>query len=395
MSHYFYDDAFDFFSNDGNFGFYIEQGNGRTSTSFGVNEEYVIEVHYLGEAITSLQLDVTQIDHTDTLDDVTYVSKGFIGRNGTTDDNDGYRFGNDGPLVWVRNDDLTSSDSAYIVQNGTTPAETYWQVQQGGLDPIYGLIEINIPNAGATEANGNRDHDYLYLEAGLYFDVIQNKSSLVTSLQGLIDGTVTLDTFASNLETATNGVANMDFSIQKDASNEVVQMMAGATSLNEVPHMIHFDHINYYGYDDFAAPLTLNTGSQMNSLSETSLIGEIRIDENTSGEWSFDAELSVWLNTENRTGQYTPVNVPMYPGATTTMDLNQEFINYSGSMENQSDVKLTINRAADGNISITETLEPIDTLAQTTSIICFQSVSLVQDLWEAKIAPLQDTFLRH
>ncbi len=367
MSHYFYDDGFDFFSNDGNFGFYIEQGNGRTSTSFGVNEEYVIEVHYLGEAITSLQLDVTQIDHTDTLDDVTYVSKGFIGRNGTTD-TDGYRFGNDGPLVWVRNDDLTSSDSDYIVQNGTTPAETYWQVQQGGLDPIYGLIEINIPNAGATEANGNRDHDYLYLEAGLYFDVIQNQSSLVTSLQGLIDGTVTLDTFASNLETATDGVANMDFSIQKDASNEVVEMMAGATSLNEVPHMIHFDHINYYGYDDFAAPVTLNTGSQMNSLSETSLIGEIRIDENTSGEWSFDAELSVWLNTENRTGQYTPVNVPMYPGAVTTMDLNQEFINYSGSMENQSDVKLTINRAADGNITITETLEPIDTLAQTTSI---------------------------
>ena len=206
MSHYFYDDGFDFFSNDGNFGFYIEQGNGRTSTSFGVNEEYVIEVHYLGEAITSLQLDVTQIDHADTLDDVTYVSKGFIGRNGTTDANDGYRFGNDGPLVWINNDDLTSSDSAYIVQNGTTPAETYWQVQQGGLDPIYGLIEINIPNAGATEANGNRDHDYLYLEAGLYFDVIQNQSSLVTSLRGLIDGTVTLDTFASNLETATDGV---------------------------------------------------------------------------------------------------------------------------------------------------------------------------------------------
>ena len=128
MSHYFYDDAFDFFSNDGNFGFYIEQGNGRTSTSFGVDEEYVIEVHYLGEAITSLQLDVTQIDHSDTLDDVTYVSKGFIGRR--TTDADGYRFGNDGPLVWIRNDDLTSSSSEYIVQNGTTPAETYWQVQQ-------------------------------------------------------------------------------------------------------------------------------------------------------------------------------------------------------------------------------------------------------------------------
>ena len=75
----------------------------------------------------------------------------------------------------------------------------------------------------------------------------------------------------------------------------------------------------------------------------------------------------VWLNTENRTGLYTPVNVPIHTGATTTMDLNQEFINNSESMD-ISDVKLSINRAADGNITVNETLDPIDTLAHTTSI---------------------------
>ena len=54
MSHYFYHEAFDFISNNGEFGFYVEQGNGRTSSSNSVNEEYVIEVHYLGGAVTTL-----------------------------------------------------------------------------------------------------------------------------------------------------------------------------------------------------------------------------------------------------------------------------------------------------------------------------------------------------
>ena len=157
MSHYFYHEAFDFVSNDGEFGFYIEQGNGKTSSSYEVNEEYVIEVHYLGDAVTSLQLDVTQIDHAGTLDDVFYVSKGFIGKNGT-EDTDGYRYGADGAIGYSQNYDVNSpagsSNTSTIVQDGASASERYWQVQQGGLDPIYGLIEIDIPNAGGTEANG-------------------------------------------------------------------------------------------------------------------------------------------------------------------------------------------------------------------------------------------------
>ena len=48
MSYYFYHEAFDFVNN-GEFGFYIEQGNGSFNS---VAEEYVIIVHYLGDAIT-------------------------------------------------------------------------------------------------------------------------------------------------------------------------------------------------------------------------------------------------------------------------------------------------------------------------------------------------------
>jgi len=51
-----------------------------------------------------------------------------------------------------------------------------------------------------------------------------------------------------------------------------------------------------------------------------------------------------------------------------TVDLNEEFINYSGFNENEAGFKVSISRAADGNISFTEILDPIDTLANHTSI---------------------------
>ena len=39
----------------------------------------------------------------------------------------------------------------------------------------------------------------------------------------------------------------------------------------------HFDHVDYFGYDDFASPTQLNSGIQFAASSETSLIGEFRI----------------------------------------------------------------------------------------------------------------------
>ena len=78
MSHYFYHEAFDFVSNNGEFGLYLEQ-YGKTSSS-PVNEEYVIEVHYLGGAVTTLNLDVTNITHSDTLDDLVMSQKVLLVR---------------------------------------------------------------------------------------------------------------------------------------------------------------------------------------------------------------------------------------------------------------------------------------------------------------------------
>jgi hypothetical protein len=334
MSHYFFHNGFDFLSNDGNFGFYIEQGNGKTSSNASVTEEYVIEVHYLGDAVTSLNLDVTQIDHAGTLDDVYYVSKGMVGKNGT-EDTDGFRYGTDGAIGYSLNSDINpptgSSDTSEIVQNGASTSERYWQVQQGGLDPIYGLIEIKIPNEGPTEANGNRDHDYLYLEAGLYFDIIQQDTDLVDDLQDLIDGDITVAQFAGELNTATSSIAPSALGQTAvdngetitDASNDIVAVtrtmnipgvgdvdIPDGIQLNEVPHMIHFDNVNYYAYDDFSAPVQLNTGNQITTPTETALIGEFRIDENAPDAWSFDAEMSVWLNTNDRSGQYHDVLIP-------------------------------------------------------------------------------------
>ena len=50
------------------------------------------------------------------------------------------------------------------------------------------------------------------------------------------------------------------------------------------------------------------------------------------------------------------------------MDLNEEFINDTGSNKNEAGFKVTISRAADGSISFAETLDPIDTLDYYTSI---------------------------
>ena len=51
-----------------------------------------------------------------------------------------------------------------------------------------------------------------------------------------------------------------------------------------------------------------------------------------------------------------------------TIDLNDQFINSTGGNLNEAGFKLSISRAADGSISFAETLDPIDTLANHTSI---------------------------
>ena len=127
-------------------------------------------------------------------------------------------------------------------------------------------------------------------------------------MQDLIDGDTTLSAFASALDNATQGFEQVSGSIS-DASNDITSPFPGFFTIDEIPHMVHFDHVDYFGYDDFASPTQLNSGIQFAASSETSLIGEFRIDENSSGEWSFDADLSVWLNNLDRSGKYQEVQI--------------------------------------------------------------------------------------
>ena len=91
--------------------------------------------------------------------------------------------------------------------------------------------------------------------------------------------------FASALATATAGYEVLGGSSVTDASNDITSPMPGFLKLDEIPHMIHFDNVDYYSYDDFSAPVKLNTGNTMNASSETSLIGEFRIDENATSDF--------------------------------------------------------------------------------------------------------------
>ena len=78
MSHYFYNNVFDYVSADGNFGYFIEKDGLNTSAnpviSSATTVDYVIEVHYLGDAANTLKLNISDIDTTK-IEQVEYVSK--------------------------------------------------------------------------------------------------------------------------------------------------------------------------------------------------------------------------------------------------------------------------------------------------------------------------------
>ena len=346
MSHYFYNSAFDFVSNDGNFGFYIDESNVRNTDSVGITDEYVIEVHYLGDIASTLAIDVTNITGS-SLDDIYYVEKDFSD----------VRTGLDAVPQYDNSADGTSNTSTIIAGGGTS-----WGLEQSGLDPAFGVVEIKIPTTSSDheqiKANGvYRTEDYLYLEAGLYFDIIQKDSGLVTSLQGLIDSTdatvhTNLTNFGNDLQShfTANPLDKYATSIV-DASNDVV--LGPPSTLNQVPHMYHFNNIGYFSYDDtFNAPVVLNDGTTID-LSETTLIGEFRIDETqaTDAVWSFDVDMEIYMNT-NTLPSYSAVMVEDAQG--NPVDLNADFINDTGDKTNVSNVGASISRDADGMLTITD-----------------------------------------
>ena len=73
-----------------------------------------------------------------------------------------------------------------------------------------------------------------------------------------------LSAFAGVLDTALTGyIPSPTITFIDDASNDT-----DGSTINEIPHMIHFDHVNYYDYNDFSAsPTKLNTAKTMDSYS--------------------------------------------------------------------------------------------------------------------------------
>ena len=79
MSHYFINDIFDHVSLDGNFAYYIEKDYANTSLNNNLIDpnsapDYIVEIHYLGDALTTLKMNINGID-TSKISQVEYVPK--------------------------------------------------------------------------------------------------------------------------------------------------------------------------------------------------------------------------------------------------------------------------------------------------------------------------------
>jgi len=467
MSHYYYENAFDFIDSTGNFGYSIEQDKTLTSDSLGVvtdADDYIIEVHYLGNAATTLKLNVSNIDAS-ALTDVNYVQKGFA-----------YRSGEDG------NVNVDTYDTTLEAINA---GETSYSLQQGGLDPAFGMVQLHIPSTLTSEQQTTlgRDSDYLYLESALYFDVIQQNSSLVDSLNAVLNDTMTLETFSTELSAATmdtTPVTAGDGQLITDASNDISAVtriidvqgspvtIPDGSSLNQVPGMIHFDNINYYSYDDIGSATTVtfpifdlpdnfvglvdSTGAptgnnntagfyvaraaetvggigslqevelvanvwvekgaplgianpsvvsgyehqpsgiqaeftlttpgtptptllsvsegstvpQAGGTSETSLVGEFRISENSGSEWSINANFIISQNSDSTwQNDLLPVIENNLQGH--TYNINNSF-NNAGIPRTFVEAATTISRNADGVLSFSETVPVINTLTDSSAV---------------------------
>ena len=358
MSHYYYENAFDFIDSTGTLGYSIEQDKTLTSDSLGVvsgADNYIIEVHYLGNAATTLKLNVSNIDSS-ALTDVNYVQKGFA-----------FRSGEDGKV---------NVDSYDTTLEAIVDGQTSYSLQQGGLDPALGMVQLHIPSTLTAEQQTalGRDSDYLYLESALYFDVIQQDAALVTSLQGLINDTVTITEFATAIDTALGDPAVIPANVVSDATNDITSH-AESNGYNSVvdknPDMIHFDNISYYSYDDFSsAPrqLSVSEGSNVpvaGGTSETSLIGEFRISENSGSEWSINADFRISQNTDTKwQTDLLDVVVTDHIG---TYNINESF-NNSGISRTFVEAATTISRDAQGNLSFSETVPVINTLTDSSAV---------------------------
>ena len=189
MSHYFYNNVFDYVSADGNFGYFIEKDYLNSSSNSAVPSEsnggpdYIVEVHYLGGTAGTLKINVNDIDAT-TVEHVDWAPKG-IGA----------------PYV------ASPEGTFYLDSVDDTAGLSSWSAQQSALDPWMGIVEVKPPlDAPVTDWEGNTRNDgYLYMESTMFYDVVQKDNNLVFAMNNLLDGSSSLHDFLvalnSNLNT--------------------------------------------------------------------------------------------------------------------------------------------------------------------------------------------------
>ena len=119
---------------------------------------------------------------------------------------------------------------------GTDPSDPNYNPAGGDGDGMgNGMGDGN----GGGPIVSSSEHEYLYMESTLYFDVIAKDSYLSTKLDDLLDGNISLSDFGSSLASYS---VSPDYSESiRDASNDITDM--GIYKLDQNPHMYHFDNI--------------------------------------------------------------------------------------------------------------------------------------------------------
>ena len=271
MSHYFYNNIFDFVSNDGQFAYYIEQDYSNSSQNPAIysdpnGADYVVQVHYLGDPATTFKIQTDNID-TSKIAVVDYVSKGI-----NTNFIEGAP---EGDFIYDAMDDVSGQPS--------------WSGQQSALDPHFGVLEFHVPLESpvydidgnpVVDGNGDvREDGYLYMESTMYFDVVAQDPGLTTSLNNLLADTYTLTSFLTDVDaaiTTLNNTGTIEISGQlgsvHDASDDVFSEYNSRTGsetlyINQAPDMLYFDNVSYYdlnGDTVFGSdPLTSQVSSSM------------------------------------------------------------------------------------------------------------------------------------
>jgi hypothetical protein len=332
MSHYFYNNVFDYVSPDGNFGYYIEKDYMNYSTNQLVTNEYpiseyIVEIHYLGDVATTFKMQVENIDTT-IIEQVEYVPK-------------------------VISSVFAESPEGMFYIDGTadTTGLSNWSGQQAAFNPHFGIIEVEVPLlTPITDIDGNeRDHGYLYMESSMYYDVIGTDPVANTSLNELLYDAKTFSEFIVDLDGA---VSNLNPSVTAmgmegtitDARNGASVTSMGPMNMvmiNQVPDMLYFDNIDYYDLNGdhqsysgtfsqqidngYYMYVPQESGYSSTPPSEFSLIGEFRItdfDGMTSNPWEFDANFQFSMNNEYISDPgianiITPPDGPVYDISTT------------------------------------------------------------------------------